>query len=231
MKPLPQEKAKKRRIHTWMTKTLSCCIDYASRLCFWTCRLEIKGAAAFAEQVEKGSMVFIFWHDCLFGMIPILRRLGRNYRYSAFVSASRDGLLLQHICRRYKTCEVIAVAHDKRFLALRMMIQRLTEEKTVILLTPDGPRGPAHVIKPGLFFAARKTGAPVMAMSWSASSYWQLRSWDRLRIPKPFSRIVVEISAPITLERETGEEGDKGEQILAQLLESVNKLAAEAAMN
>lgn len=221
--PLTKKKTSKHRMSMWMTQCLGYCIDYASRFCFWTCRLEINGETAFAEQAAKGSMVFIFWHDCLFGMIPILRRIGRYCRYSAFVSASRDGLLLQTICRRYSGCEVIGVAHDKRFLALRIMIQRLTEEKTVVLLTPDGPRGPPHQIKPGLFFAARKTGAPVMAMSWSASSYWQLRSWDRLKIPKPFSRIVVHLSAPIQLGRE------EEDAVLTQLLDSVTKSAGEAA--
>lgn len=202
-------------LRAWKMKLSGCLIDYASRFLFRTCRIEIEGAEAFIQESKKTSAVLIFWHDCLFGMAPILSRVGNQIQYSAFVSASRDGILLQTICQRYRGCEVIAVAHDKRHQALRTMIQKLQEEKRVILLTPDGPRGPRHVIKPGLFFAARKTGAPVVAMSWSASKFWQLRSWDRLKIPKPFSRITVRFSAPIILEK--GLE----DATLTRLLESV----------
>ena len=195
----------RRLIRIWGMKLFGYCMDRLSRLLFWSCRLEIKGEEALVKQAAQRSLVLIFWHDRLFGMVPILTRLERSIRYSAFVSASRDGLLLQTICRRYSACEVIAVAHDKRHQALRTMMQQLTEQKKVILLTPDGPRGPPHVIKPGLFFAARKTGAPVVAMSWSVSSCWHLRSWDRLIIPKPFSRIVVQFSEPIVLQQESSE--------------------------
>lgn len=194
----------------WMRKLFGCLIDYTARVLFWSCRLEIEGAHVFAQQATLGSVMLVFWHDRLFGIVPILRRVDRAFRYSAFVSASRDGILLQTICRRYPSCEVIAVPHDKRHQALRMMIQQLTEQKRVILLTPDGPKGPPHVLKPGLFFAARKTGAPVIAMSWSASSFWQLRSWDRLMIPKPFARIKIQFSSPVVVEDKGGDDGLNG---------------------
>lgn len=222
MEPEPKEKSALRcRIRNWIMKLAGYFIDYASRLIFWSCRLEIEGEEAFIEHAAKGSLVLIFWHDRLFAMAPILKYIGLQIRYSAFVSASRDGILLQTICHRYSACEVIAVAHDKRHQALRVMIQQLTEQRRVILLTPDGPRGPPHVIKPGLFFAARKTGAPVVAISWSASSFWQMRSWDHLMIPKPFSRIVVQFSQPIILEKSM--EGDALTQLLHSVTESAEK--------
>lgn len=203
------------RLRTWKMKLSGCLIDYISHWLFRTCRIEIEGAKQFIEEASKGSAVLIFWHDCLFAMAPILSRVGHQFQYTAFVSASRDGVLLQKICQRYSACEIIAVSHDKRHQALRNMVQKLQDEKRIILLTPDGPRGPRHVIKPGLFFAARKTGAPVVAMNWSASKYWELRSWDRLKIPKPFSRITVRFSAPIVLEQEVED------KVLTELLEGV----------
>lgn len=192
-------------------------VDYLSRFIFRTCHVEIEDGHHLASQATKGSCMLVFWHDCLFGILPILVRIGQGLRYSAFVSASRDGLLVQKVCKRYRECEVIAVSHDKRHQALRVMIQQLEQQKKVILLTPDGPRGPAHVVKPGLFFAAYKTKAPIIALSWSASSCWTLRSWDKMRIPKPFSTIRVKLSAPLVLEKM------EDEGIVAQLLASVTE--------
>jgi lysophospholipid acyltransferase (LPLAT)-like uncharacterized protein len=56
-------------------------------------------------------------------------------------------------------------------------------------ITPDGPRGPAYVLSPGVIFLAQKSGADVLPMNFEFSSYWRLKSWDRFILPKPFSRV------------------------------------------
>jgi lysophospholipid acyltransferase (LPLAT)-like uncharacterized protein len=56
-------------------------------------------------------------------------------------------------------------------------------------LTPDGPRGPRYVLKPGTIIVARRTRAPLLLVGAEFESAWQLRSWDRFCIPRPFSRV------------------------------------------
>jgi len=67
--------------------------------------------------------------------------------------------------------------------------------------TADGPRGPVFVAKPGAAQLARAAG-PARADgaptgTWMGCFYalperaWQLRSWDRFLIPKPFSRVIL----------------------------------------
>ena len=36
---------------------------------------------------------------------------------------------------------------------------------------------------------AAKSKLPILPVSVNYHSYWQLKSWDRLQIPKPFSRV------------------------------------------
>jgi len=36
-----------------------------------------------------------------------------------------------------------------------------------VFLTPDGPRGPAYQLGPGIIFLAQKTGAPVCRSIWN----------------------------------------------------------------
>jgi hypothetical protein len=56
--------------------------------------------------------------------------------------------------------------------------------------TADGPRGPNMVAKPGAVQLAQLTGA-----TWIGTYYalpnrrWELNSWDRFIIPKPFSTV------------------------------------------
>ena len=58
-----------------------------------------------------------------------------------------------------------------------------------LLVTPDGPRGPRHTISDGAIALAQKAKAPVLTVNYIPKSYWQLESWDRFVIPKPFTTI------------------------------------------
>ena len=58
-------------------------------------------------------------------------------------------------------------------------------------VTADGPRGPAMVAKPGVIQLAKLARSTVGAFYVHPERAWQLRSWDRLLIPKPFSRVTV----------------------------------------
>src|SRR5699024_3301518 len=59
----------------------------------------------------------------------------------------------------------------------------------------DGPRGPAGEFKHGALTIARRTGTPVMLVGCAASRYWQIGTWDRTCLPKPFARINVAVDA------------------------------------
>ena len=65
-----------------------------------------------------------------------------------------------------------------------------------VVITPDGPRGPAYELGPGIIFLAQKTGAPVMPMNMEYSSCWRVKSWDRFIIPRPFSKVRVIVGEP-----------------------------------
>ena len=57
-----------------------------------------------------------------------------------------------------------------------------------ISITPDGPKGPRQTVKPGVLLLAQMTGRPIQPAAIGFSDLWELPSWDRFRIPKPFSR-------------------------------------------
>jgi len=65
------------------------------------------------------------------------------------------------------------------------------------VLNPDGPYGPAFVLKKGILHLALNSGVPIVAVRFSASSYCELKTWDRKKMPYPFSRMRVEFGDPI----------------------------------
>jgi lysophospholipid acyltransferase (LPLAT)-like uncharacterized protein len=71
-----------------------------------------------------------------------------------------------------------------------------------LAVTPDGPRGPRGVFKPGALLVAQLTGYPVVPIALAASPAWTLSSWDRFLVPKPFARVHVEYLPPRRIARE-----------------------------
>ena len=69
----------------------------------------------------------------------------------------------------------------------------------------DGPRGPARKAQPGAVWLAKLTGNPVVPFHMEASSYWNLKSWDRTQIPKPFSTVALAVGTPIVVPRDADE--------------------------
>jgi lysophospholipid acyltransferase (LPLAT)-like uncharacterized protein len=92
-------------------------------------------------------------------------------------------------------------------------------------MTPDGPRGPAERVQPGAIAAAQHAGVPIIPAGAQASSRWYLRSWDRMRVPKPFATIDVFHGAPIQIG--DGKEGLR--QGVAAVQQSLDELNSESA--
>jgi lysophospholipid acyltransferase (LPLAT)-like uncharacterized protein len=74
---------------------------------------------------------------------------------------------------------------------------RLMRRGIPTAFTIDGPKGPRHIAKAGACLLAKKTGDPILPLSFDAARFWSLKSWDKLQIPKPFSRARLKYGEPI----------------------------------
>lgn len=171
------------------------------RLLLATCRWEVHGLDLFKSIADQEKCILMLWHNRLALAPFILFRYARHFSYGAFISNSRDGELISAIVHSYKTGQTIRVPHHSRHQALKEMIHYLEQKRGVIVITPDGPRGPRYQIKPGITLAALETSAYIVRLNWKASRMWEMNTWDRLRIPKPFSKIIVSFEKPIVLNK------------------------------
>jgi lysophospholipid acyltransferase (LPLAT)-like uncharacterized protein len=130
-------------------------------------------------------VIIAFWHG---KMLPVWYRF-RGQGLSALVSGSRDGeLLAGYLERSLAYREVIRGSSSKGGReSLSQMVLMLGERS--ILVTPDGPRGPARHGKPGAMVAAMRSGRPLLMAGWSCRHGITLSSWDSMEIPYPFSVI------------------------------------------
>ena len=100
-------------------------------------------------------------------------------------------------------------------------IVRALEEGAIVAMTPDGPRGPAERVQPGAVAAAQHAGVPIIGAGARVTSAWRLRTWDGMRIPKPFTTIDVLYGSPVKIG--AGKEGlRKGIAAVQQSLDELN---------
>jgi lysophospholipid acyltransferase (LPLAT)-like uncharacterized protein len=92
-----------------------------------------------------------------------------------------------------------------------------------LAFTPDGPKGPASVVQPGVILAAAATGLPVQPVALAASRCRRLRSWDRFVVPLPGARVHFVYGAPLKVARRAEPEGAAEE-----LARRLNAAEAEA---
>lgn len=170
----------------------------AIRLIGSTLRYEfsIEGAGSrqpgFPEALFSSPVAFGFWHACIFAATYYHR--GREI--GVLTSRSFDGEYIARTIENFGYRALRGSSTRGVVGGLRAMIRHVREAH-VAAFTCDGPQGPAYVAKPGPVLLARQTGAPLCVFHIGLSSSWELKTWDRMKIPKPFSRALVRYSSLI----------------------------------
>ena len=160
-----------------------------------TLRYEIDDRAGIVGKAVGENYIGALWHNRLLIFPLVLRRFFENRDGAALISASRDGDLLSDAIHRFDY-DVVRGSSSKLGASGLLQLSDVLASKRDVVITPDGPRGPAYEIGPGLVFLAQKTGAPVLPINMEYSSCWRVKSWDRFIIPKPFSKVRVIIGQP-----------------------------------
>lgn len=134
-------------------------------------------------------VAFVLWHNRLFLATEIHRRYRPQRPLYALISASKDGALLTTFFAMVGGLQAVRGSSSnfgREAASALVEVQRAGHD---IGITPDGPRGPCYDFKPGAVIVPRRTGAPVLLIGGDFRSAWQLGSWDRFYLPRPFSRV------------------------------------------
>ncbi|HEX6861898.1 MAG TPA: lysophospholipid acyltransferase family protein [Thermoanaerobaculia bacterium] len=148
--------------------------------------------------MEQGNERFIlaFWHRHLLLMPYSYRGKG----ISVLVSQSKDGELIARTVARLGIDSSRGSSSRGGVAGMRTLLRKAGEGWD-IAFTPDGPRGPASEVQPGVILAAAATGFPIQPVALAATKAKRLNSWDRFLIPLPFSCVHFVYGEPLAVER------------------------------
>lgn len=160
--------------------------------------------------------IFAFWHGRMI-LFPFFKPKPREMH--VLISHHRDGELIARLISHFDIASVRGSSSKGAKEATQRLLEKIAQGQN-ISITPDGPRGPAFQAQRGALHLARLSQQPLLPVSFAASRYTQLKSWDGFIIPHPFAQIRVEIAAPLRVARDA---------TLADL--KISKAALEAALN
>ena len=191
---------------------------WAIRIIGSTLRWQIEGADNLQSiHAADKNAIFTFWH----GRIFMGTYLFRNRGIVVMTSTNRDGEYIARVIKRfgYGAARGSSTRGGKR--ALVEMIHEL-RRKHDVAFTIDGPRGPRYVAKAGAVWIASKTGDAIFPFHIAPEKRWILDSWDQFQIPKPFSRVLVLMGAPMYVKENASEqELEQSQRSLQRTLEDL----------
>lgn len=178
------------KIDGWRARLLIAAGYRIFQLWVRTLRFDIDDRSGMVGKPPRGRFIATVWHNRLFLFPYAIHRFLPETRGEALVSASRDGAIVADILKRFGFGSVRGSSSRRGATALLEVADVLARGGDTAI-TPDGPRGPAYHLHGGIISLAQISGADIWPMNFEFSRYWRLQSWDRLIIPKPFSRVRV----------------------------------------
>ena len=173
---------------------------------------------------EKKLFILAYWHNRI-----VLSHLG----YSEFkppgrnlcvpVSKSRDGERGSKIIMKLGLDVVRGSSTRGGMKALYDLVKK-NREGLDLAFAPDGPKGPIYKVKQGILGAAKVTGAPILPISCIATKKIRLKSWDRLIVPLPFSKVYYIYGNPLHIPKDCSDQDvDVFAETLAHELDSLEE--------
>ncbi len=167
-----------------------------------TLRWNYQDLAGYRSRSPGNPFIVGVWHNRIL-VLPLIFEwfCRRCYPVSILTSPSRDGALLSAFMGNFGM-QAVRGSSSRGGVKALLLLRAQLRDGVDVAITPDGPRGPVYEPSPGLLRLAVKTGIPVMAIQVDYERYWEIKSWDKFRIPKPFSRVNVTMLAPVVFTSE-----------------------------
>lgn len=163
-----------------------------ARLIGITLRLKIEG---FEEiQKLKGGRIFAGWH----GRTLIAANYFKGKGVWTIISHSNDGDMQNSIFRLFGFKTIRGSSGRGGARAAIESIKVLREGATMAF-TPDGPRGPTHIVQDGIMLMAQKSGAWLIPVAVSARRRRLIGTWDRYMVPGFFTDAIMIFGEPFKI--------------------------------
>ena len=164
------------------------------RFLYSTCRWHVAGFNHVENLLNKNSSFIIaFWHGNL--LIPYYRLA--KYRFHVLAGFHKDAELGVQIGKKLGWKFLRGSSSQNGSEVFQQMVDLLSKPNNIFAITPDGPKGPAKIPKPGAVRAAQKTGVSIIPTAGRSRRSWRFTNWDTFYVTKPFTHIELKFGKPL----------------------------------
>jgi lysophospholipid acyltransferase (LPLAT)-like uncharacterized protein len=150
------------------------------------------------QKTGKENCVVVFWHEDILG--GLVCYAGQNF--NVLVSKSKDGDLINYVIEKLKFKTVRGSSSRGSSNARNVLNEKLQKGEN-IAIPVDGPRGPRHVIKKGAILLAQMNDVAIVPLGFAYTKPIIFKkSWDKFKLPLPFSKICCLVGEPVFFEKE-----------------------------
>ncbi len=195
-----------------------------------TAKYQLNGGGYFHDALKGDKpIIFAAWHGMTLALICMFRKHLNLASVTILLPDDWRGTTLKLYCQKVGTHPYpVNLEGEEPMKTARQLVGLVKEIKRGqhAYISPDGPSGPSHIIKPGLTYIAQKAGAIILPMGAYARRGYRLNRWDRYLVPYPYNRISVEVGEPIVVEK-----GDDLTAVNHHLTHILNKVTLQAEAN
>lgn len=170
-----------------------------------TVKTEVEGFEHYESLiVEKRPIIASAWHGYSMLLFILLRHRLPQERFRVMIPDDwRGETLYQWLIRADQTPVPMDLQNKGMDTARKFaqLVRTIKAEKGHTIINPDGPSGPSHEPKPGIFYMAAKVGAPIVPVGAYVRHKYVVNRWDAYEVPLPFSRLSFVIGEPILVPR------------------------------
>ena len=177
------------------------CLSFIGRwvfqLLFFLNKVKIHGEENLLKLAKGGKPIMVcVWHGRLVFPSWYIRLKITNLH--AIASHHSDAEIMARILKKWGY-ELIRGSTRKGGKAVVQKMAEVFQNGGIVAVTNDGPKGPPRIAKAGSTGLAIKYNVNMVTITGSATKFWQMKSWDRFMLPKPFGRIDIMVSPPLEI--------------------------------
>ncbi|EGF89594.1 hypothetical protein ABI_40110 [Asticcacaulis biprosthecium C19] len=179
----------------WLRELIADLLIAYLRFCYATTKWQVEGEDEVKLVWASGRpVVLMFWHERLHlghASWPTVNAqpvavLSSQSKFGDVISKV-NGAFGRHSIRGSKAKKSDPSKNKGGAQAFRDLLRWLRAGNCAAT-TPDGPRGPRREMTEGSLKLSQISGAVMVCLGQSTKRYFELGTWDRMRVPLPFSR-------------------------------------------
>lgn len=188
-------------------------------------RLTVVEDPATTKHFKEGRKgVVAFWHGDELAVL----RLSSIHKVATMTSTSKDGDLLDRVVQKLNVKTARGSSTRGGATAL-MGLVKLARDGRLPVVSVDGPKGPYHKAKPGIFQISKELEGAILPLGFAARrSFIFQKAWNKAALPYPFTKVVLYWGSPLPIVKA---EQDPRAPELARNLETALDAASRQASN